>query len=330
MSKQAMWVNQFFKLVENENEKTQLKPGNSKGAVSIVRGRHFQFTLNQIENYEKLYNHLTKYSTLKYIVAAIETAPTTGHKHIHIYVQYSQPKILKISDLCGAHVEICRGTPKQNRDYIIKDGNILNEEGEFKSNGGFGGRSIRDVIEMTDDETLDLDYKYYNVIKKIRDDYNRLDINNHYKDGMVVLYIYGSSEIGKSKYGYEAIKKLLNKFAVPGALDCNYDEVQYKNNFWIGCNKGCRFCIYDDFRDSDCKPHEFIKFIDYNKHVLNIKGGQMINEYKYIVITSTQAPWELWMGSHEEKKQWLRRMVVFTIEDKVWKKIDVKDYYELI
>ena len=48
--------------------------------------------------------------------------------------------------------------------------------------------------------------------------------------------------------------------------------------------------LYDDFRDSHMKPSEFINFIDYNVHGLNIKNGEIQNNYKYIIITSVQDP----------------------------------------
>lgn len=308
-------------------KKNTFETGNT-GSGFKLRGRHFQLTLNETERYEQLYEYLTKYSTLKYLISCIETAPTTGHKHIHIYVQYSQPKTLDSKNLYGAHIEACKGTPKQNRDYIIKDGNILDEIGEFKTNGGICGHSIADVMKMSKEELYEMaDYKYYNVVKRILSDREKLNIDNHYKEDMKVIYLFGDSGMGKSKLGY----KILSKIAVPGTP---FDEVAFSNGFWIGVSDSCDCCIYDDFRDSVMRPYEFIRFIDYNKHIMNIKGGQLINNYKTIIITSKQTPWELWMNSNEEKKQWLRRMKVYKIvydenNKKKLKKINVEDYYNI-
>ena len=334
----AQLVNDFFKMVQYQDiyaqlvvHKDTLETGNTRGGFKI-RARHFQLTLNEIDNYKKLYNYLTQYSTLKYLISCLETAPTTGHKHIHIYVQYSQPKTLDSKNLFNAHIEECKGTPKQNRDYIVKDGHILDEVGEFKTNGGICGHTIADVMKMSNDELYAIaDYKYYNVIQKIINDKTRLSIENHYKPDMKVIYIIGGSGMGKSKWGYKVVSRL----GVPAPLNGEllYDEVNYSNGFWLGIFDS-PICIYDDFRDSDMKPSEFIRFIDYNKHIMNIKGGQKINNYTTIIITSKQQPWMLWNKSNEEKKQWLRRMSVYEIvydenHKKKLKKIDVNDYYTI-
>lgn len=64
--------------------------------------------------------------------------------------------------------------------------------------------------------------------------------------------------------------------------------VKFENGFWNGIgNSKC--CIYDDFRDSHMKPSEFINFIDYNKHQLNVKGSYKLNNYEFIIITSVQS-----------------------------------------
>lgn len=307
------------------SDKNTIETGNTRRGFKL-RGRHFQLTLNEIDKYDELKDYLTKYSTLKYLISCRETAPTTGHKHIHIYVQYSQPKTLDSENLIGAHLEKCYGTPKQCRDYIIKDGNIIDEIGEFKTNGGICGHTIADVMKMSEEEMYKMaDYKYYNVIQKIINDRKKLTIKTHYKEDMQVVYIIGGSGLGKSKVGY----KIINKLVVP---DAQFDEVSYCNGFWIGVSDNCDVCMYDDFRDSVMRPCEFIRFIDYNKHILNIKGGQLINNYKTIVITSKQPPWELWINSNEERKQWLRRMKVYEIvineeDKKKLKKINVEDYY---
>ena len=330
----ALYVHEFFMMLQYQDiyaqlvvKKRPIETGNTRSGFK-VRGRHFQLTLNEIDNYEKLYNYLTQYSTLKYLISCIETAPSTGHKHIHIYVQYSQKKTLNSINLFNAHIEECKGAPKQNRDYIVKDGHILDEVGEFKTNGGICGHTIKDVMKMSEDEMYAMaDYKYYNVIQKIINDRKRLTLEDHHKPDMKVVYIIGGSGMGKSKVGYNILKKI----AVPGAP---YDEVAYAGGFWLGVSDSCDYCIYDDFRDSVMKPNEFIRFIDYNKHIMNIKGGQLINNYKTIVITSKQEPWNLWLKSNEEKKQWLRRMSVYEIVyneegKKKLKKIDVTEYYDI-
>ena len=207
---------------------------------------------------------------------------------------------------------------RRYRNYVMKDGNILDELGEFKQQGGCGGRTIRDIIRMNNEELLDVDCRYYNIIQKIKRDSIRLHVSDKKKKTRII-YLYGPSGCGKSR----AAHKLLEKLAVPGAL---YDEVKYtENGFWIGMHNDCKYCIYDDFRDTDLKPNEFIKFIDYNYHTFNIKGGEVIPGYELIIITSIKSPWELYRNKkEEEKKQWLRRMEIFTLRDEKWEAIKVE------
>ena len=63
------------------------------------------------------------------------------------------------------------------------------------------------------------------------------------------------------------------------------------------------------------KPNDFIKFIDYNRHGLNIKGGSVMNNYELIIITSIFHPNKIYSGINEEsKQQWLRRMEIIDLK----------------
>lgn len=65
-----------------------------------------------------------------------------------------------------------------------------------------------------------------------------------------------------------------------------FEEVKFNGQFWMGVSEGTGCAVYDDFRASHMKPSEFINFIDYNVHNLNVKGGQIKNKYNLIIITS--------------------------------------------
>ena len=91
--------------------------------------------------------------------------------------------------------------------------------------------------------------------------------------------------------------------------DRMFNEVKYDGNFWHGVTEDCDIALYDDWRDSHMKPAEFINFIDYNRHIMNVKGGSVRNNYKEIYITSVQPPEEIYKNINgEPRKQWERRM----------------------
>ena len=80
-----------------------------------------------------------------YLVSAREKAPSTGHEHIHIYVQFPTSRALSIKKTLGAHIEKCKGSPQQNQQYVKKDGDIIDEIGELRR---AGGATIKEIKKM--------------------------------------------------------------------------------------------------------------------------------------------------------------------------------------
>lgn len=274
------------------------------------KARCFQLTLNEVKKYTELKNYLMGLKTLKYFISCLEKAPTTGHEHIHIYVQFSNAMNLSVKKCQGAHIEKCFGTPEQNKAYIEKEGHILDEWGELGSNVNTQFPTIKEVKEMDDDEMEELPLQYYNSIMKIKSERaNNMQVFNLGKV-VKVFYLWGPSGCGKTSYAKLAIAK----------LGLEFNQVKYENTFWSGLNENCKVALYDDWRDSDMRPNEFIKFIDYNRHTLNIKYGQCRNNYEYIFITSIQDPdkiyWESSKKNEEQIRQWIRRMEIIHIPSK--------------
>lgn len=274
---------------------------NSGNTKPSFYARHVQLTLNEIEKFEDLKKYLLSSKILNYIIACKEKAPQTGHEHIHIYCQYTSPKKLSISKCCGAHIEKCRGTPQDNYNYIIKDGNIIFEEGKLRKTGAL---SIKDVEEMKQEERKDLDIKYYNIVNKINEKEDlEIDIKNWHKD-VKIIYITGKSGSGKSQLA----KKLIESHTKD-----KINIIKHIGDFWIGVGKS-KVALYDEFRDSHLMASEFIDFIDYNKHTMNVKGGHKLNNYETIIITSIQHPKDIYRNMKEEdRQQWLRRIKIIEL-----------------
>ncbi len=66
-----------------------------------------------------------------------------------------------------------------------------------------------------------------------------------------------------------------------------FERVKYRNLLWIGVDKGTGCCLYEDFKDNVMKSNEFVHFIDYDTHDLNVKRSYKRNKYNLIIITST-------------------------------------------
>lgn len=275
--------------------------GNTK--PSAFRARSFQFTLNQVEKYETLKEMLTNLKSCDYFLSSHEIAPTTNHEHIHIYVHFSQPykisqKIMNI----GAHIEICRGSPKQNIDYIKKDGNILDEIGEPPHQGY--AHTIKELKEMDIDE---VDPHIYKIKKQIDQQQKDLDVFQNMLSeiemdelkGPEVIYITGDSGKGKT---YKAYKMALNKYPKEkiGKLTINNDFVDVINE-----NADCY--VIEEFRSSQMKASDFLQLTDKYGYRVNIKGGFLTLRPKCIIICSIIRPEELYRND-EINEQFLRRI----------------------
>lgn len=244
-------------------------------------------------------------------------------KHYHIAYQVdSSIRKLDITKLHGAHIRVNNGSggslqglikyincedDKHKSEGVTYE--LIDEFGEPKLRGGknknYKKWTVKRLRETEDEEEVPVNY--YNMWKKLKTENNNcLDIAD-YKKNITVVFIYGPSGIGKSEKALELIRDSQHLFGT------KFNEVKYSNGFWNGVDNNCKIALYDDFRDSHMTPSEFINFIDYNKHNLNIKGGYIKNNYEFIIITSIQDPNTLYKEfnqkhNNEPKKQWLRRM----------------------
>lgn len=286
--------------------------------------RAFQLTINKVEEWGPILQYLESLS-YNYIIACQEFAPKTNHEHIHVYIQLkTNIKKLSKSKILNAHVETCYGSPQQNINYI-KKGNVVYEEGTPRLTGRL---SIKDVKNLSKEDRDDLPIHYLNKVQMInQNEMNVMDANTYLKN-VEVYYVYGESGIGKTKLVIEKIKELYKN----GKLkDTKFNEVKYTNGFWCGVDADniTKVALYDDFRDSHMKASEFINFIDYNTHNLNVKYGNVKNTFEYIFITSIQSPYDIYSGydkkndksifnkdtlfqsnekvDNEPNKQWIRR-----------------------
>lgn len=270
--------------------------GNTKPSL---KARNFQLTLNQVDRYEALRDEFKKLKSCTYFISCKEIAPSTGHEHIHIYAHFNNMYKLNQKILAsGAHVEICRSSPKQNIEYIKKDGNILEEWGEVPHQGV--QYTVNDLREM--DDPGELDWRMHNTWQKVHATPKKVKKSEWNKD-ITVYYIWGPSGAGKSNMAQEL-------------ADDEFEEIKNDGKFWIGCVDGTGCAIYDDFRDSHMKVSEFINFIDYRSHNMDIKGGSIRNQYNKIIITSVQSPDEIYHNCRgEPREQWMRRIKIIALTD---------------
>lgn len=254
----------------------------------------FLLTLNQVEQFGKLKNYLKSLHSFQYAIAGKEKAPTTGHLHIHIFIQFTTHIRLSIKKLLGCHVDKCFGSTEQNVAYVKKGGDIIWEEGDLRKKGFV---SIEQIKNMSIKERDGLPAIYYNIAEKLlsKDSCN-LRPSDSFKV-VKVYYISGRSGIGKTKFAHYLIGNE------------TFNVVKFVNGFWMGFSNQSRIALYDDWRDSHMDASEFLHFIDYNKQVMNVKGGFMLNNYTVIIITSILRLKDIYQdASLEDREQWTRRV----------------------
>jgi len=244
-----------------------------------------------------------------------------GKPHFHQYLYFKNPiaqsTVKKNYPTAHIEVEISQGS---YIDYIKLNKNgrkeIIYEEGQEPRKHLFA--SINDVEKMDPSQRKDLPIQYFNIVEKINTrENNDIDIDSWAKE-VKVYWIWGKSGVGKTEKAKEIVRANAEKYGR------KVNIVKYENGFWSGIGNA-KIAIYDDFRDSHMKPSEFINFIDYNWHNLNVKGSVEKNVYELIIFTSVQDPENIYLNvGGEPRKQWLRRMEIIHL--KTDNDIDIDDW----
>ena len=224
---------------------------------------------------------------------------------------YKIPK--KITDY-HQHIEVCKGSPKQNINYIRKpDTKIFEEWGEEPHQGLTN--TIKDLKEVNDPN--ELNWIQYNTWLKVHN--NDLDVEDMRKD-VEVYYISGPSGIGKTERAKQIIRDNKDKYGTKLTL------AKFDGQFWHNVHSDGKILLYDDFRDSHMKASEFINLIDYNIQPMNIKGSTVLNNYKLIIITSIQNINDIYHNLYgEPREQWIRRIKVIELGKSLNDDIDLDD-----
>ena len=255
-----------------------------------------------MEYYEEIKEYLLEKEP-NYFISCIEENKKE-ELHIHIYVQFPKRVSISTEHTHGAHIEVCKGSPIENKHYIekIKEtfriNNTLDEMGTIRG-GGIKSDLAVALMDKEIGEVTKTEFKVWKEIVNVKS-YTK---NNVYKPNIEVYYIWGESGTGKSKKVFDLLGE-----------EEKFDRIRYQNGFWIGVNQfdPVKTCWYDEFRDSHMPASEFISFIDYYKNQMNIKYcPAWLNQYERIFITTIQSPHEIYKNLPEEaKQQWLRRLKI--------------------
>lgn len=259
---------------------------------------------NPTEQELQFYSDERNFSDCSCYVCAHEFAPETGTPHLHAHIRPNSPRSLDQmrkrycpdGSAPRAHWESARGSDTASRDYVVKDGDVLCQFGEFREQRP-GTRS--DLVRLRDRV---LSGECVSTIVREAENYQQLRFVEaiaryapQTSPGLKNVYwFYGPSGSGKTLTAFSNSPDA-ERWISSGPL-----------KFWNGYS-GQRFVILDDLRPTDVPYHQLLRLLDRYPFNVEVKGGYVPLVATHIFITSPFRP-ETFVPCGEEVNQLIRRI----------------------
>lgn len=278
------------------------------------------FTINMLDDEDwpatETLTEIKENLNAAYFIAARETAPTTGRKHIQGYLEMEAgeknrkkgSKILKVfKDLFGdrsIHLEPAVATAEKNLEYCSKDDKEPLIIGEPTGNNGKGTKPSKNAIakELAEGKL---------TLTEVAQQYPGEYVSHH--KGFAALV----QQVGKQ---YTGTRKLIFHWGKTGTgktmhaiEEYNPEVLNYtKNGGFFQGYRGGSVVLFDDFAWANMQIEEALKITDRYKHTINIKGGEMHWNAQIVIFTSNDNPREWWPQATESHREaWNRRIDEF-------------------
>lgn len=242
-----------------------------------------------------------------YGVIGEELAPSTGTPHLQFYCAFNRARglpYLKTNFSQRANFQICRGTPKENRDYCTKDGDFW-EHGELpESDQGHRTdletavnflRSTNGNVQATAMACPSVYVKYAGNLEKLGNRFAKELAKKVRGNVKYVIWIYGATGVGKTRWVTERED--------PSNLWISSKDLKW----WHGYDQE-EAVVLDDYRADFEKFHVLLRILDRYHMDVEIKGGYVsLGCVKRIYVTSCYHPAEVY-NVREDVGQLLRRI----------------------
>lgn len=267
--------------------------------------RHWCGTKQVEEDFdaERFLKSLVNTGKVRYVVGQLERGT---HLHLQYYVQRERQSTLNVMkrDICAqSHWEAARGTPEQNKTYCTKESTRVSGPWEFgqcvaerqrtdldKAASMIDeGKSLREVAV----ECKSVFIRYHKGLKAYEAMITSKGPRKFGEDGPEVWVFWGESGTGKSRKAFEQWPDAYRKMT--------------SDKWWDGY-KGQETVIFDDFKGSSMKLHDFQTIIDRYPVQVEVKGAVVDLSATRYVFTSNKHPSEWYSAEADPDGTVMRRI----------------------
>ena len=202
--------------------------------------RKFQLTINNPADHgfshDRIKDTISQLSGCVYWCLCDEIGGDTGTYHMHVYMAFKNAKEFSAIQqrFYGAHIEMARGTHRENRDYIRKEGkwrddvkHETNLADTFEESGELPEETPRvkqseAILDMVQNGASNADIlrefpsamNHLPRIEQARQALLSEKYRNEFRE-LTVVYIHGAAGVGKTrhvmeKYGYTNVYRVTN------------------------------------------------------------------------------------------------------------------------
>lgn len=268
-------------------------------------------------NLDTDYTKLLETKQISYIASGrAEHCPKTSKEHRHVFVRYHNPQSIsnrslkKIGDLFGevhCHVEVMRGSIKENESYVSKDHNgELDKYGDEPSQG-FRGDLVETKNEIlkgnvTVEEVLVEDPHFYHLYGRTLKDLETIQLRSRFRTEMTQgIWYYGVSGSGKSHSVFEGFNP-------------NTHYIKNLEDEWWDGYKGHEIVIMNEF--NFMKKSELMDLVDKWPKTVKQRCREPVPFLaKEVRITSIKSPYEIY-GIKDDDYEFNRRFKIVELEQK--------------
>lgn len=219
--------------------------------------------------------------------------------HLQCYVYFANAKTLSAANKyihkhCkrAAKIQAANGSPIQNFTYCSKDGDFIEKGTRPK---GAGKRSdidtIKEIVKSGTATQKEL-YEVSNSFQAMR--FGQIGLQLYAKprtEGANVIWRWGLAGTGKTRWAFDN-------------FDINDIYVKDATRWWDGYENQ-KVILIDDF-DNEWPYRDFLRLLDRYPYRAQVKGGYVVVNSEYIIITCEHPPDYYWQGN--ELAQVTRRL----------------------